>query len=90
MNPEGRDRSHHAGDGDEIAVLAPASAAGSHDEVILRTARTAAREIRLECRARYLRFGLWVAGVAAVLVLALGAHCARVALSSAADPTVIR
>ncbi len=71
MTPEEHHRPNRAADGEEIAAFPRATAGASHDEVILRTARTAAREIRLERRARYARFGLWTAGVMAALALML-------------------
>ena len=70
MTPEEHNRPRRA-DGEEIAAFPRATASASHDEVILRTARTAAREIRLERRARYVRFGLWAAVVMATLALLL-------------------
>ena len=70
MTPEEQDRPNRA-DGAEIAIFSRTTPTASHDEVILRAAHTAAREIRLERRARYARFGLWAAVAMATLALVL-------------------
>ena len=74
MTPEERHRTMRTdARSEETAGRVDPRTTGGHDEIILRAAAQAAREIRAGRRHRYARLGLQALFVMAVLALVLGA-----------------